>query len=137
MDLVNSTTWCVITAALVIIELVTGTLYCLAIAAGTGAGAVAAWAGASEVVQICAAAAVSLVATSIVTRIQRQRRAATRTDVGDVVGQLVSVVEWTSEFTARVKYRGTDWDARLAEGAPSGQVSYRIAQQDGNTLIIH
>ena len=135
MDLVNSTTWCVITAALVIIELVTGTLYCLAIAAGTGA--VAAWAGASEVVQICAAAAVSLVATSIVTRIQRQRRAATRTDVGDVVGQLVSVVEWKSEFTARVKYRGTDWDARLAEGTPSGQVSYRIAQQDGNTLIIH
>lgn len=137
MDLVNSTTWWVITAALVIIELVTGTLYCLAIAAGTGAGAVVALAGGNEVMQICAAAAVSLVATSIVTRIQRQRRVASRSDVGDAVGQLVSVVEWKTESTARVKYRGTDWDARLAEGAPHGQVSYRIAQQDGNTLIIH
>lgn len=137
MDIFNGTTWCVITAALVIIELVTGTLYCLAIAAGTGAGAVAAWAGASEVVQICAAAAVSLVATGIVTRILRRRRTATGSDFGDVVGQAVSIVEWKTEFTARVRYRGTDWDARLAEGAPRGQPSYRIAQQDGNTLIIH
>ena len=133
----NSTTWSVLTAALVIIELFTGSLYCVAIAAGTGVGASIAWAGGSEITQICVAAGVSLIATAVVARFQRARKATAPKDSNADIGQVVTVSVWKPDGTARVRYRGAEWDARLTEGATSDQQTYKIVGQNGNILLIN
>ena len=51
-------------------------------------------------------------------------------------GQTVRVVEWKSDGTARVAYRGSTWDAELSDTALPRAEVMAIVGTRGNTLII-
>lgn len=131
--------WIVAGFALVIIELMTGTFYLLVIGVGAFAGAAVAWAGGGYPAQAVGACAVALVGTWLVNRWHRTRAPGSAKDNFLDLGQAVVLESWVDapSGTARVKYRGTTWDARVAAGARAepGATLY-IHGQDGSTLLV-
>jgi membrane protein implicated in regulation of membrane protease activity len=126
---------------LVIAELVTGTFYLLVIGMGAFAASVAAWAGGNEIVQALVASAVALFGMWYVHHWHvAQRQKGSPSDNLLDHGQAVVLESWTNELAgfARVRYRGTSWDARLAEPAarPVPGATLYIEAQEGNTLVV-
>ena len=133
--------WTLAGFALVIAELVTGTFYLLVIALGAFAGAVAAYFGAGILAQAMVGSAVALVGTWLVNAWHRaQPKDAPGTSNFLDRGQPVVLEAWANEAAglARVKYRGSSWDARLAEPAarPVPGATLFIEGQEGNTLVV-
>lgn len=133
--------WLVAAGATAILELFTGTFYLLMIAIGLATGALAALAGAGTPAQTIVAALVGLVATAVLRRSKfgRPTRSDTARDpnVNLDIGQTVNVPQW-QDGTARVMYRGAQWDVELAPGAHAltapGQ--YTIREVRGSRLIV-
>ncbi len=131
--------WIVAGFALVIIELMTGTFYLLVIGVGAFAGAAVAWAGGGYPAQAVGACAVALVGTWLVNRWHRTRRPGSAKDNFLDLGQAVVLESWVDAATgtARVKYRGSTWDARVPAGArPEPGATLFIHGQDGSTLLV-
>ncbi|QOY92827.1 NfeD family protein [Massilia sp. UMI-21] len=131
--------WLVVAGVLVIAELFSGTFYLLMIAIGLGAGALAAWAGASWPLQVLAAAAVGLAATAVLHRSRfgkpAKNNAARDRNVNLDIGQRVAVPAW-QDGRARVMYRGALWDVELGPGAQADAGDYRIVEVLGSRLIV-
>ncbi|MFP5393335.1 MAG: NfeD family protein [Gammaproteobacteria bacterium] len=131
--------WMAACAALVIVELFTGTFYILMIAIGLAAGALAAFGQMKGPAQILIAAVVGVVATGLLHRSRfgapSRRNAATDPNVNLDIGQRVDVGVW-AEGKARVMYRGAPWDVELAPGATAQAGSYRIVEVLGSRLIV-
>ena len=132
--------WLVVGFLLVIAELLTGTLYLLVIGVGGLAAAAAAWAGAGVLVQELVGGAVAILGSRLVNLWhRRQPKLAEESNFLDR-GQAVVMESWANESAgiARVKYRGTTWDARLLEAAarPAPGSTLYIAGQDGNVLLV-
>ena len=133
--------WFVLGLGLVVAELFTGTFYLLMVAIGFGAGGLVALAGGDIVLQLVVGAAVGLVGTLILRRSRWGRRnahteASTNPDMVIDIGQQVHVGSWHHE-TARVDYRGAQWDAVIADpnqGSAPGQ--YKIVAIRGSTLVL-
>ena len=132
--------WIVAGFALVIAELITGTFYLLVIGIGAFTAAMAAWLGGNVMVQAVAGSAVALAGAFLV----HHWHASHRKDEGQGnfldKGQAVVLEGWANETAriARVRYRGTSWDARLArpEEHPAPGTTLYIESQDGNTLVV-
>lgn len=135
--------WTILGFVLVIVELMTGTFYLLVLGVGALAGAVAAWAGAPFLGQVAAAGVVASIGSWLV-----QKWHATQHKDGDQanaidVGQSVIVARWVNqaEGMLRVKYRGTEWDARVKPGdlvsaaVTEGGMLYILAQ-DGQCWVV-
>ena len=133
--------WLVVGFVLVIAELVTGTFYLLVIALGAFAGAIAAWAGGNVLVQAVIGSAIGLGGAWYVHHWHAAHRQGADPH-GNFLdrGQAVVLEGWTNEPAgfARVRYRGTSWDARLAEPAarPVPGATLYIEAQEGNTLVV-
>ncbi len=140
MDFSASTFWWVAAGVLVVAELTTGTFYLLMIALGMAAGAVAAHLGLGPALQITTAAVVGGGATALwhLKRFRHPRSlpASQNKDVNLDVGEQVHVADWWPDGTARVVYRGTQWQARLAPGAPVRTGAHRISAVEGNWLVL-
>src|SRR4051812_17331378 len=108
--------WLISGFVLVIAELITGTFYLLVIGLGAFAAAVAAWTGAHVMVQALAGAVVALAGIWAVHHWHVRNRPATSGDNLLDRGQPVVLESWANEAAgiARVRYRGTSWDARVA-----------------------
>ena len=131
--------WIVAGFILVIVELVTGTFYLLVIGGGAFAGAAVAAAGGGYLLQAIGACAVALAGTWYVFRWHRARGPGTTRDSFLDLGQAVVLESWVdaNTRTARVKYRGTTWDARVAPGTnPEPGATLVINGQDGSTLLV-
>ena len=116
-------------------ELFTGTFYLLAIGAAFVLGGIAAWLGASGPVQLLIGGIFALAGT-IVAHQWRKLHAMPAPQAGLDVGQEVEVLTWFDNGTARVRYRGTEWDAELAAaGATRAKIMY-IVDMRGSTLVI-
>lgn len=127
--------WWVLAALLVGAELFTGTFYLLAIGAAFVLGGVAAWLGASGPVQLLIGGTFALAGT-VVAHQWRKLHAMPAPQAALDVGQEVEVLTWFDNGTARVRYRGTEWDAELAApGAARAKVMY-IVDTRGSTLVI-
>lgn len=132
--------WIVAGFALVIAELVTGTFFLLVLGVGAFAGALAAWLGGNVLVQAVSASAVAMLGAFLV----HHWHAAHRKDDGQAnfldKGQPVVLEGWANETAriARVKYRGTTWDARMARAdeRPAPGTTLYIEGQEGNTLVV-
>ncbi len=136
----DSTLWWLTTGALVAFELVTGTFYLLMLAVGAVGGALAAHAGLAINGQIIAAAVIGGGAV-VFWHLRRSRRpaarpAASNPDVNIDIGSRVHVAEWRADGSARVSFRGADWDARHAGGGPAQAGEHRIRAIEGNCLIL-
>lgn len=131
--------WIVVGFVLVIIELLTGTFYLLVIGIGAFAGAAVAWAGAGFFGQAVGASAVALVGTWYVRRWHRaNRRSSPKDDFLDL-GQPVVLESWIDSQAglARVRYRGTTWDARVEAGTrPDPGATLFVNGRDGTTLLV-
>ncbi len=136
--------WTIVGFILVIVELMTGTFYLLVLGVGALFAALAAWVGAPFIVQVAVAGVVASIGTWWV----QKWHAAHRRKDGDQanaidVGQMVTVEKWINqpEGMLRVRYRGTDWDARIkpgdltAAGAGKGDMLYILAQ-DGQCWVV-
>jgi membrane protein implicated in regulation of membrane protease activity len=128
-------TWWLLAAILVGVELMTGTFYLLAVGIAFALGGVTALLGASLPVQLLVGGVFAVVGT-IGAHQWRKLHAGPAAQPGLDVGQEVQVLAWHDNGTARVNYRGTQWDAELsAPQAPRAQTMYIVATR-GSTLVI-
>jgi membrane protein implicated in regulation of membrane protease activity len=141
----NWMVWVIAAAALVILEILTGTFYLLMIAIGLGAGAVAAWQGADITMQFIIAAIVGAVATYALRQTKlgtpHKVEASRDPNVNLDIGQAINVHEWQvndgGKHIARVKYRGAMWDVELEHGAKSKPGAFIIHEIRGSHLIVN
>ncbi len=126
--------WWVLAFVLVGVELLAGTVYLLAYGLAFAAGGLASWLGASLPLQFVTAGAVGLLGTLIAHRWRRRRTmpAAAPLDIG----QAVRVQRWKEDGTARVDYRGSQWDAELASPGTERTETMYIVGMRGSTLLI-
>ena len=132
--------WVIAGFVLITVEMVSGTFYLLVIGIGAFAGALAAFAGGGTLVQAVAACVVALLGTGAVYRWHASRRkSASPTENMLDVGQSVVLETWSDadQGMARVRYRGTTWDARVnAVPKPSPGATLYITGQEGSTLLV-
>ncbi len=137
-----STFWWIAAAGLVIAELLTGTIYLLAVAVGGIAGALAAHLGMGLTAQIVIAAVVGT-ATTLFWHFSkaRQRRAEiapanANADVNQDIGAQVMVNDWNTDGTAQVNYRGAQWTVLASQGADRLTGQHRVKEVIGNRLVV-
>ncbi len=126
--------WWILAAILVGAELVTGTFYLLAVGVAFAVGGIVALAGVALPLQLVAAGVVAVVATMIAHR-WRLRTVVPQQPSLDL-GQSVRVVEWKDDGGARVNYRGTQWDAELADASQARAEIMYIVGTRGSTLVV-
>jgi membrane protein implicated in regulation of membrane protease activity len=127
-------TWWILAALLVGAELLTGTFYLLAVGFAFAVGGLAAVLGVSLPLQMIVAGVLAVVATMGAHR-WRGERVPPPTPSLDL-GQSVRVLDWKDDGTARVDYRGTQWNAELAEAGASRAETMYIVGTRGSTLLI-
>jgi membrane protein implicated in regulation of membrane protease activity len=135
--------WTILGFVLIIVEMVTGTFYLLVLGVGAFAGALAAWLGAPFLLQVAVAGLVSVIGTWVVFKWHAKQHKPD--DPGNAldVGQAVTLSRWVNQADGalKVKYRGSEWDARIkpgdlaAAGLGEGAFLYILAQ-DGATLVV-
>lgn len=130
--------WLVAALVLAGLELLSGTLYLLAVACGLVVGALASLLVSVPAQIICAALA-AVIAVGVLHQWRARRqigRMPPAPMAGLDIGQRVSIDSWTDQIHARVRYRGTLWDAEAARGAVPDANAWYIVAQRGNLLLI-
>ena len=127
--------WWVLAAVLVGAELFTGTFYLLAVGVAFVLGGLAAWLGADVPSQMLIGS-VFAVAGTIIAHQWRKLHAMPVPQPGLDIGQSVEVLTWHDNGTARVNYRGTQWDAELAPHSTARAPTMYIVDTRGSTLVI-
>jgi membrane protein implicated in regulation of membrane protease activity len=135
--------WIIAGFALVIIELISGTFYLLVFGLGAFVGALATWLGAPFLVQVLVAGIAAGIGAWFVYRWHATHRKEGGQANAIDIGQSVTMDRWVNQAAGvmRVRYRGTDWDARVTEndsaaaGAAPGAILYILAQ-DGPTWVV-
>jgi membrane protein implicated in regulation of membrane protease activity len=140
MELNVSTWWWIVAGVLVAAELGTGTFYLLMLAFGCVAGALAAQAQLSFLMQAGVAAAVG---GGAVMAWHRKRKLAPATmspqanpDINLDIGEQVQVDAWNADGTARVPYRGSAWNVRYIGDGPAMPGQHLIAEVRHNELAL-
>lgn len=128
--------WFVLGLIFLGVELATGTFYMLVLAIALGAGGLAALLGFIPELQYVVAAAVGLVGTLVLRRFRMQVQNRPAKDQSLDLGQPVKVLQWRDDGSARVHYRGAEWDAELATPDTTREGQLYIREVRGNTLIL-
>jgi len=142
MNLTNAyVLWFVLGLGLVVTDLFLGTFFLLVVAIGFGAAGLVSLAGGDLVLQLVIGAAVGLAGTLTLRKMRWAKRgkrgeSSSNPDLVLDIGQVVQVKQWENG-TARVHYRGADWDAVLdSAAATSYPGSYHIKAIRGSTLVL-
>jgi len=140
MDLSAATAWWIAAVVLVAAEMCTCTFFLLMLALGVAAGALAAHAGLDFMGQGVAAVAVGGGAVALWAWRRSQRPAEVPAGANPAVmldiGGRVHVSRWQADGSARVSYRGAQWDARWAgTGAPQAG-EHLIRAIEGSLLLL-
>jgi len=129
--------WLVSGFVLVISELVTGTFYLLVLGIGCFAGAGMSYAGSEFAWQATIAGAVAVAGLAAVRRFKK--RVEPKRMQGLDFGQKATFDSWINKETgqARVKYRGSLWDAQIVGDSPGevDEILY-VHSIDGNALKV-
>jgi membrane protein implicated in regulation of membrane protease activity len=136
--------WLVMAGVMLILEIFSGTFYLLMLAIGMVAGAVAAWAGLSNPLQMLCVAVVGIVAVLGLRFFRREHgvaiAAAADPSVNLDIGQALRVEQWTAAgaatWSARVNYRGAMWDVELKKGEAPQAGLYIIREVHGSRLLV-
>lgn len=126
--------WWILAAVLVGAELVTGTFYLLAVAVAFAAGGFAALLGVALPLQLVVAGVIAFAGTIAAHRWRLSRAVPAQRSLD--LGQSVRVLGWKDDGSARVSYRGTQWDAELARPGASRAETMYIVGSRGSTLLI-
>ena len=136
--------WGVLAGILLILELLSGTFYLLMICFGFCAGALLALFAMSSSAQLIGAAVVGAGAALLLHRSKYGWKgnadASSDPNVNMDIGQMVQIDQWNvsgqDRCTARVSYRGANWDAET-QGTEAAPGWYRIERVEGSRLIVH
>lgn len=128
--------WFVLALILLGLELATGTFYILVMSCALGAAGLVALLGGGAEWQYVTAAAVGVAGTVLLRRSKITARGREIQEQGLDVGQSVQVLQWRDDGTARVHYRGADWDAKPESAGLGREGTFYIREVRGNTLII-
>jgi len=132
----NSISWLVFGILFMFAEIATGTFYLLAIGLAFIYPAIAAYTEASTSVQLIALVSGTLVHILIVLAWRQSKPAAGKSNLPDDIGQRVEVIEWLDEGSARVSYRGTEWEADKAFAEMPDAAHGIIKSVQGSRLVI-
>lgn len=129
--------WIVAAIVLVIVEILTGTFYLLVLGIAASAAAAVAYFDFAFPVQAAVASAVGVVGVLLVHRYHvHLAKTAPQSNAIDV-GHRVTLDSWINEAEglARVRYRGTLWDAKVT-GMRRDAAAFYIRGVDGSTLEV-
>ncbi len=136
----NSTIWWLIAGAVIVVELLSGTVYLLLLSAGFASAAVAAHLGGGLTVQLMVAAIVGVGAVAVWHTVRGRRPAAlpsgANPDVNLDVGEKVFVDAWNADGTASVRYRGAQWTVMPRPGNTPSTGEHRVAEVIGSRLVV-
>ena len=112
--------WLIVGLLLVAVELMTGTFYLLIIGIAALIASLIAFLGQPVWMQALVAAIAAIAGSVLVHCYHRVVNATSPKDVSNDVGETVTVESWVSEpqRLARVRYRGTTWDAEVIGNDP-------------------
>lgn len=124
-------------AALVLIglEMASGTFYLLMLGIALAIGGGAALIGLSGPLQFTLAALAGITGTVLLRRRNNDAPAEAEEQSLDI-GQPVQVLAWHDNGTARVHYRGADWDAETESPDTPHDTTLYIKALHGTTLIL-
>ncbi|MCR5084423.1 MAG: NfeD family protein [Succinivibrionaceae bacterium] len=128
--------WVVATLVIIGAEMLLGSIFLLAVGAGTLMGAATAFLGGEASLQVAVAGVVAVIGVLIA---RRYRRAHRQDLVGSNdldAGQSVTVTEVAADGSATVRHRGANWRATLEGGAPLTPGSYTIKETRGTMLVL-
>jgi membrane protein implicated in regulation of membrane protease activity len=131
----NYVYWFVLALVLVGLEMATGTFYLLVVAIALAVGGATALLGGGMVWQLVLGA-ITGVAGTVVLRRWKSTLAVETPNASLDIGQPVRVVRWNDNVSARVFYRGAEWDAETeSSDTPHNETLY-ISSVRGSSLVL-
>jgi membrane protein implicated in regulation of membrane protease activity len=127
--------WFLLALVLIGLEMVTGTFYLLVVAIAAAVGGTVAILGADPAWQFLWSS-VTGVAGTVLLRRWKNNQAITTPDIGLDIGLPVKVIQWNDNGTARVFYRGAEWDAELESTETAREGTLYIKAVHGSGLIL-
>lgn len=127
--------WFVLALILLGLEMASGTFYLLVVAIAAGAAGFASLLGVSLPWQLVLCA-VMVVAGTIVLRRWRGTPAKDSVNASFDLGQAVKVVQWHDDGSARVMYRGAEWDAETESTDTPRDATLYIGAVQGTRLVL-
>jgi membrane protein implicated in regulation of membrane protease activity len=127
--------WFMLALLLLGLEMATGTFYMVVLSVAASIGGIAALTGLDMTLQITLAGVAAVAGTVTL----RRMRSARPDDAGNPsfdIGQPVQVVAWNDDGTARVRYRGADWDAEPESVDTPHEGTLYIKATQGSKLIL-
>lgn len=129
--------WFLLALGLLAMEMLTGTFYMLILSVAVGTGGLAALLGWDMSVQITCSVITGMIGVMIVRKMKGASTAKSEDQNLDV-GQTVRLITWNNDGTARVHFRGAEWDAELEDfklGMVQPAVLY-IKSVHGSRLVL-
>lgn len=125
--------WAIAGFVLIIVELITGTFYLLVLGIAALVAAAVAFFGGNFWVQVIMGGSAALLGTYFVHQWWAKHPKTVQGSNDLDRGQTVVLVSWVNEANglARVKYRGSSWDARIEGKAGLNDVLYIQGQENG------
>lgn len=144
MDMPSWSIWLLFAGAVVMFEIFTGTFYLLMVAIGLLAGMLVALLGGNLAAQCSTAGVVAVLAVLLLRRSKWGRLNKTDpakdSNVNLDIGQVLHVAQWQADgqerYTARVQYRGAQWDVQLQPGSEAKAGPCVIREVRGSHLIV-
>ena len=129
--------WFVLALGMLGLEMVTGTFYILVYSLAIAAGGVMAYFQFSVTTQLTVTAVIGVIGTLLLRRWRAAHPAGEKdTDQNLDIGQHVRVDTWNNDGSARVFYRGAQWDAELESAETPRDVPLYIKDRRGSVLIL-
>ena len=126
--------WFVLAAVFLGVEIATGTFYFLALSVAAVIGGILAMTGLGITLQYAIPSVLAVAGTLLVRQMNKSRRATP--DQSLDIGQPVKVLAWREDGSARVYYRGAEWDAEPDSPAMPREGAPYIKAMQANKLII-
>lgn len=127
--------WFLLALVLLALEMATGTFYLLVLGIALGVGGVVALLGGGLPFQFTLSAVTGIVGTVILRR-TRFGRADAVLSQGLDIGLPVQVLAWRDDGTARVHYRGAEWDAEPESADTPHEPTLYIKEMRGSILVL-
>jgi membrane protein implicated in regulation of membrane protease activity len=128
--------WWMLSAGLVLVELMTGTFYLLMLALGAAAAALSQYLGAPVLWQVMVAALLGVVGGAVLNLRQKASNASLDSDLHLDIGKTVMVQEWDAQGQTQVKHRGAVWTALTLPHATAQAGMHRIVEISGSRLVL-
>ena len=128
--------WWIAAAILVGVEMMTGTFYLLVIAVAAIGGGFLAYFGVDFWMQVAGTTILAVAGTYLLHEWKKKNATQPKLSANLDVGQRVRVHEWRDDGTARVSYRGTQWDAILETEVTPRSEQMVIVGTRGSQLVL-